>query len=39
MTKEMGVPAAPQPKHLKMFFAGDTENDGVFSLWNGQLPM
>ena len=38
MTKLTALPAFPHPKHLKMPLAGETENEGVFSSWNGQLP-
>jgi hypothetical protein len=32
------LPPFPQPKHLKMPLAGETVNDGVFSLWKGHNP-
>ena len=36
ITNPTAVPDLPQPKHLYMPFDAETENDGVFSLWNGQ---
>jgi hypothetical protein len=38
MMKLMAFPPFPHPKHLKMPFAGFTENEGVFSEWKGQSP-
>ena len=31
-------PPLPQPKQWYICLSGDTENDGVFSLWNGHRP-
>src|SRR5690554_3368400 len=39
MRKFTAFPPLPHPKHLKIPLCGATVNDGVFSLWNGQLPM
>ncbi len=36
-TNEMASPLSPQPKQWKNCLAGLMLNDGVFSLWNGQL--
>src|ERR1700710_1464861 len=33
------TPPAPQPKQWKTPRAGDTESDGDFSSWNGQMPL
>ena len=38
MMKFTELPPFPQPKHLKIPLAGETVNDGVFSLWNGHNP-
>jgi hypothetical protein len=38
MTKFTELPPFPQPKHLKIPFAGETVNEGVFSLWKGHNP-
>ena len=39
MIKVTALPALPHPKHLKMPLLGETENEGVFSLWKGQQAM
>ena len=36
--KFITLPPLPQPKQWYICFEGDTENDGVFSLWKGQSP-
>ena len=36
ITNVTALPPLPQPKHLNSPFDGDTTNEGVFSLWNGQ---
>jgi hypothetical protein len=38
MMKFTEFPAFPHPKHLYIPFTGDTWNEGVRSLWNGQSP-
>jgi hypothetical protein len=38
MMKFTALPPFPQPKHLKIPLAGETVNEGVFSLWNGHSP-
>ena len=38
MMKLTEFPPFPQPKHLKIPFAGETVKEGVFSLWNGHKP-
>ena len=38
-TKRMTSPPAPQPKQWKDLADGDTDSDGDFSSWNGQMPL
>src|SRR5882757_3077753 len=38
-TKRMTSPPTPQPKQWNRPLAGDTENDGDFSSWNGHNPL
>ena len=38
MMKEKALPPTPHPKQWKMFRAGLTLNEGVFSPWNGHSP-
>ena len=39
MRKLTALPPLPQEKHLHIWRAGETVNEGVFSLWNGQSPL
>ena len=36
--KFITLPPLPQPKQWYICFEGETEKDGVFSLWKGQSP-
>ena len=38
MIKFTELPPLPQPKHLNIPLAGETVNEGVFSLWKGHKP-
>ena len=38
-TKRMTSPPAPQPKQWYSPRAGETESDGDFSSWKGQMPL
>ena len=37
-TNRMTSPPTPQPKQWNKFLDGDTDSDGDFSSWNGQMP-
>ena len=38
MMKFITLPPLPQPKQWYICFEGETQNEGVFSLWKGQRP-
>ena len=38
MTKFITPPPLPQPKQWYICLSGETEKEGVFSLWKGQRP-
>jgi hypothetical protein len=38
MMKLTALPPLPQPKQWQVPRAGDTMNEGVFSLWKGHKP-